>query len=115
LNPEVAETISSRAILCLKNIDFSASTTPSFSKCLVVSKSTRVIDTIDSEDPEDIANYPAQVPLMSLTFFPMHYISKLVHSSSFSRTMTNKGLCNGTRLILKNLIEILIVAEIASL
>jgi hypothetical protein len=49
------------------------------------------IDTIDSEDAKEIANYPAEfsTPLMSLAFLLMHYISKLVQSSSFSRTLTH--------------------------
>jgi hypothetical protein len=117
LNPEVAETISSRAILCPKNIDCLRINNTIVSKMPGAVKLYKSIDTIDFEEPEEIADYPAEV----LNTFDVSGLSpNSLHLKVGAVVIllknidTRQGLCNGTRLILKNLTDNLIVAEIAS-
>jgi len=61
LNPEVAEKISTRAILCPKNVDCLRINNDVIANMHGVLKVYRSIDTIDSEDPGEIADYPPEV------------------------------------------------------
>jgi ATP-dependent DNA helicase PIF1 len=117
LNPEVAETISSRAILCPKNIDCLRINNTIVTKMPGAVKLYTSIDTIDSEDAKEIANYPAEVlNTFDVSGLPPHALHLKVGAVVIllKNIDTRQGLCNGTRLILKNLTDNLIVAEIAS-
>jgi ATP-dependent DNA helicase PIF1 len=117
LNPEVAETISSRAILCPKNIDCLRINNTIVTKIPGAVKLYKSIDTIDSEDAKEIANYPAEVlNTFDVSGLPPHALHLKVGAVVIllKNIDTRQGLCNGTRLILKNLTDNLIVAEIAS-
>jgi ATP-dependent DNA helicase PIF1 len=117
LNPEVAETISSRAILCPKNIDCLRINNTIVTKMPGAVKLYKSIDTIDSEDAKEIANYPAEVlNTFDVSGLPPHALHLKVGAVVIllKNIDTRQGLCNGTRLILKNLTDNLIVAEIAS-
>jgi hypothetical protein len=117
LNPEVAETISSRAILCPKNIDCLRINNMIVSKMPGAVKLYKSIDNVDSKDPEEIADYPAEV-LNTFDVFglPPHALHLKVGAvvTLLKNIDTLQGLCNRTRLILKNLTDNLIVAEIDS-
>lgn len=117
LKPGVAETISSRAILCPKNVDCLRINNKIISKMPGVVKVYKSIDTIDSEDPQEIADYPAEVlNTFDVSGLPPHELRLKVGAVVIllKNIDTRQGLCNGTRLILKNLTDNLIVAEIAS-
>ncbi len=60
LNPELAEKISTRAILCPKNVDCIRINNGIIKNMPGVLKVYRSIDTIDSEDPGEIADYPPE-------------------------------------------------------
>jgi ATP-dependent DNA helicase PIF1 len=61
LDPETANQISSRAILCPKNKDCLRINNTIITKMPGPVKLYRSIDTLDSEDPEEISNYPTEI------------------------------------------------------
>jgi len=82
-----------------------------------VLKVYRSIDTIDSEDPGEIADYPPEVlNTFDVSGLPPHKLHLKVGAVVIllKNIDTRQGLCNGTRLTIKDLTDNLIVANIAS-
>ena len=117
LNPGVAEKITTRAILCPKNVDCLRINNDIIAKMPGALKVYRSIDTIDSEDPGEIADYPPEVlNTFDVSGLPPHQLHLKVGAVVIllKNIDTRQGLCNGTRLIIKSLTDNLIVANIAS-
>lgn len=101
LHLEVEEQISSRAILCTEN-----------EKCFriktTLSGRSHESESIESKDPEEIANFPIEFPYTFKVFgIPPHILElKLGATIIFSKNIDSRqGLCNGTRLGIKSLME----------
>ena len=75
------------------------------------------IDTMDSEDPEEIANDPAEIlNTFDVSGLPPHQLNLKVGAIIIllKNIDSRHGLCNGTRLLIKNLTDNVIVATIAT-
>ena len=75
------------------------------------------IDSIDSEDPEEIANFPTEfLNSLSVSGLPPHELKLKMGAIVIllKNIDSSKGLCNGTRLIVRGLTENLIFATIAT-
>jgi ATP-dependent DNA helicase PIF1 len=75
------------------------------------------IDAINSEDPGEIADYPPEIlNTFDVSGLPPHQLHLKVGAVVIllKNIDTHQGLCNGARLIIKNLTDNLIVANIAS-
>ncbi|KAI9558406.1 hypothetical protein GHT06_015186 [Daphnia sinensis] len=80
-------------------------------------KVCKSIDTIDSEDPEEISNYPPEIlNTFNVSGLPPHQLKLKIGAIVIllKNIDSRQGLCNGTRLIIKALSSNLIVAEIAA-
>jgi hypothetical protein len=69
----------------------------------------RSIDTIDSDDPEEISNYPTKVlNSFDVSGIPTHLLKMKVGAVIIllKNIDSRQGLCNGTRLIIRALREI---------
>ncbi|XP_045031685.1 uncharacterized protein LOC123473980 [Daphnia magna] len=117
LHSETEEHISNRAILCPKNDD-----------CLKINnfiirqmpghrRRYASMNSIDSEDPEEIANFPTEfLDTLKVSGIPPHILELKVGSIIIllKNIDSRQGLCNGTRLIMKSLTGNLIHATIAA-
>ncbi|XP_045033918.1 ATP-dependent DNA helicase pif1-like [Daphnia magna] len=117
LQDGVVDSISNRAILCPKNEDCLRINNQIITEMPGALKIYRSIDTMDSEDPEEIANYPAEIlNTFNVSGLPPHELK--LKTGAFIILLKNidsrKGLCNGTRLIIRELALNLIVADIAA-
>jgi ATP-dependent DNA helicase PIF1 len=77
----------------------------------------RSIDTIDSEDPGEIDDYPPEVlNTLDVSGLPPQQLHLKVGAVIIllKNIDTRQGLCNGTRVIIKSLTDNLIVTNIAS-
>ena len=82
-----------------------------------VKQSYNSLDSVDSEDPEEIANYPTEfLNSCSVSEIPSHILNLKVGAVIILLKNLDSvlGLCNGTRLIIKDLTPNIIVATIAS-
>ncbi|KZR98125.1 ATP-dependent Helicase-like protein [Daphnia magna] len=85
-------------------------------------KVCKSIDTIDSEEPEEISNYPPEIlhtfreSKRKISGLPPHLLKLKIRAIVIllKNIDSRQGLCNGTRLIIKALSGNLIVAEIAA-
>ncbi|KZS19466.1 ATP-dependent DNA helicase PIF1 [Daphnia magna] len=80
-------------------------------------KVCKSIDTIDSEDPEEISNYPPEIlNTFNVSGLPPHQLKLKIGAIVIllKNIDSRQGLCNGTRLIIKALSGNLIVAEITA-
>ena len=117
LDPEVSQQICSRAILCPKNEDCLRINNQIIKDMPGIVHQYKSIDTIDSDDPEEIANYPTEIlNTFNVSGIPTHVLKLKVGAIIIllKNIDSRKGLCNGTRLIIRALRENLIVADIAS-
>jgi hypothetical protein len=117
LDEGVSEQISNRAILCPKNDDCRMINNNIVSKMPGILKVYKSIDTMDSEDPEEIANYPAEIlNTFDVSGLPPHQLNLKVGAIVIllKNIDSRHGLCNGTRLLIKNLTDNVIVATIAT-
>ncbi|XP_057376187.1 uncharacterized protein LOC130697273 [Daphnia carinata] len=117
LNEGVTEQICNRAILCPKNEDCLRINDKIIGEMPGALKVCKSIDTIDSEDPEEISNYPPEIlNTFNVSGLPTHQLKLKIGAIVIllKNIDSRQGLCNGTRLILKALRENLIVAEIAA-
>nr|CAH0107953.1 unnamed protein product [Daphnia galeata] len=117
LDEGVSEQISNRAILCPKNEDCRVINNNIVSKMPGPLKVYKSIDTMDSEDPEEIANYLAEIlNTFDVSGLPPHQLNLKVGAIVIllKNIDSRHGLCNGTRLLIKNLTENVIVATIAT-
>ncbi|XP_045023379.1 ATP-dependent DNA helicase pfh1-like [Daphnia magna] len=117
LHSETEEQISNRAILCPKNDD-----------CLKINnyiirqmpghrRRYASINSIDSEDPEEIANFKTEfLDTLKVSGIPPHILELKVGAIIIllKNIDSRQGLCNGTRLIIKSLTDNLIHATIAA-
>lgn len=117
LEPEGQERISSSAILCPKNDDclkINHQILEEMSGCQKVYKS---MDSVDSDDPEEVANYPTEfLNNCSVSGIPPHLL-KLKEGAIvilLKNIDSKRGLCKGTRLIIKELRGNIILATICS-
>ncbi|XP_046632783.1 uncharacterized protein LOC124312311 [Daphnia pulicaria] len=117
LDPVVSQQICSRAILCPKNGDCLRINNQIIKDMPGTLHEYRSIDTIDSDDPEEISNYPTEVlNSFDVSGIPTHLLKMKVGAVIIllKNIDSRQGLCNGTRLIIRALRENLIVAEIAA-
>ena len=117
LEPEGQQRVGNGAILCPKNED-----------CLLINNQItermpgnkhtyKSMDSVDSEDPEVIANYPTEfLNICKVSGIPPHILQLKVGAIVILLKNINSalGLCNGTRLIIKGLRPNIIVATIAA-
>ncbi|XP_059352797.1 uncharacterized protein LOC130702739 [Daphnia carinata] len=117
LNEGVTEQICNRAILCPKNEDCLRINDNIIGEMPGTLKVCKSIDTIDSEDPEEISNYPPEIlNTFNVSGLPPHQLKLKIGAIALlvKNIDSRQGLCNGTRLIIKDLCDNLIVAEIAA-
>nr|CAH0113273.1 unnamed protein product [Daphnia galeata] len=117
LDDTVTQQICNRAILCPKNKDCLRINTQIIKDMPGAMHEYKSIDTIDSDDPQEIANYPAEIlNTFDVSGLPTHILKLKVGAIIILLKNINsrQGLCNGTRLIIRSLTQHLIVAEIAS-
>jgi hypothetical protein len=117
LDDGVADRICNRAILCPKNEDCRLINNNIVSKMPGPLKVYKSIDTMDSEDPEEIANYPAEIlNTFDVSGLPPHELNLKVGAIIIllKNIDSRQELCNGTRLLIKFLTDNVIVATIAS-
>jgi hypothetical protein len=117
LDPEVSQQICSRAILCPKNDDCLRINNQIIKDMPGILHQYKSIDTIDSGDPEEIANYQTEIlNTFNVSGIPTHVLKLKVGAIIIllKNIDSRKGLCNGTRLIIRALRENLIVADIAA-
>jgi len=107
-----AEKTSNRAILCPKNDDSFRLNDEIIEKLKSEEREYRSIDSIESDSPDDIINYPVEfLNKQTPSGMPRHRLKlKIGAIIMLLRNLQPKeGLCNGTRLIIKwlgdNLIE----------
>jgi len=117
LDPVVSEKIFSRTILCTKNGDCLRVNNQIIKDMRSALHEYRSIDTIDSDDLEEIENYPTE----ALNFFdvsgiPTHLLKMKVGAVIIllKNIDSRQGLCNRTRLIIRVLRGNLIVVEVAA-
>ncbi|XP_045022910.1 ATP-dependent DNA helicase PIF1-like [Daphnia magna] len=117
LNEGVREQVCNRAILCPKNEDCLRINNKIIGEMPGALKVCKSIDTIDSEDPEEISNYPPEIlNTFNVSGLPPHQLKLKIGAIVIllKNIDSRQGLCNGTRLIIKALSGNLIVAEIAA-
>ena len=114
---ETIESMTSSAILCPKNdicLDINNAIINEMPGELMEIKS---MDSIESEDNEEIANFPTEfLNTLSVSGLSPHELKLKVGAIIIllKNMDFNKGLCNGTRLIINGLSENLIFATIAT-
>ncbi|XP_045036690.1 ATP-dependent DNA helicase pif1-like [Daphnia magna] len=116
LNEGVREQVCNRAILCPKNEDCLRINKKIIGEMPGALKVCISIDTIDSEDPEKISNYPPEIFTFNVSGLPPHQLKLKIGAIVIllKNIDSRQGLCNCTRLIIKALSGNLIVAEIAA-
>ncbi|KZS06644.1 Uncharacterized protein APZ42_029833 [Daphnia magna] len=117
LNEGVREQVCNRAILCPKNEDCLRINNKIIGEMPGALKVCKSIDTIDSEDPEEISNYPPEIlNAFNVSELPPHQLKQKIGAIVIllKNIDSRQGLCNGTRLIIKAISGNLIVAEIAA-
>ncbi|KZS04859.1 ATP-dependent Helicase-like protein [Daphnia magna] len=117
LNEGVREPVCNRAIIFPKNEDCLRINNKIIGEMPGALKVCKSIDTIDSEDPEEISNYPPEIlNTFNVSGLPLHQLKLKIGAIVLllKNIDSRQGLCNGTRLIIKALSGNLIVAEIVA-
>jgi ATP-dependent DNA helicase PIF1 len=115
LNPGQCELLAQRAILCPKNDSVDEINNEILDRLDGQSKTYFSYDSIDDGTDEDFANYPPEF-LNSLTPSGMPSHELILKKGAIIMLLRNlnskRGLCNGTRLILTDLKENLIIGKV---
>ena len=117
INFNTVENMSNSAILCTRNdncLDINNFIIEAMPGELIEFNS---IDSINSEDAEEIANFPAEfLNTLSVSGPPPHELRLKVGALIIllKNIDTRNGLCNGTRLFIRGLSENIIIATIAT-
>ena len=117
LEPEGQARIGNGAILCPKNKDCLAINNQIIEEMPGQKHVYKSIDSVDSEDPEVVANYPTEfLNACSVSGIPPYQLKLKVGAVVIllKNIDSSRGLCNGTRLIVKELLPNFIVATIAA-
>ncbi|XP_057381787.1 uncharacterized protein LOC130704353 [Daphnia carinata] len=117
LLPEVEEQITTRAILCPKNDDCLKINNYIIRQMPGQRRRYASMNSIESEDPEEIANFPTEfLDTLKVSGIPPHILELKVGAIIIllKNIDSRQGLCNGTRLIIKTLTDNLIHATIAA-
>jgi hypothetical protein len=115
LTPELSETFAQRGILCPRNEDVDEINDEVLGILVGDSRIYLSCDTIEDENPEDSTNFPLEF-LNSVTpsGLPPHVLKlKIGAIIMLLRNLnSNRGLCNGTRLIITDLKPNLILGKV---
>ena len=115
LTPENVTSFSKMAILCPKNSDVDAINEEVLNLLTGDSVTYLSSDSIDDENDDDRMNYPIEF-LHELTpsGMPIHKLNLKIGSiiMHLRNLNTKRGLCNGTRLVVKDLKPNLIIAQV---
>lgn len=117
LTPDQISSFAKKAILCPKNTDVDQTNERILGILSGVTTTYLSIDSIDDADNEDNQNYPLEfLNTLTPSGMPVHKMNlKIGAIVMLLRNLnTKRGLCNGTRLIIKDLKPNLIIAEVLS-